>query len=726
MRKLYFFYFVWLCIGFSLACKAQTPTDSINEVDLGDAVVTAHGRSHRLSLDVGHKEVLSLAGIQKMACCTVAESFQNSASVSTGYSDAVSGTRQIRMLGLAGVYTQLLDESRPIMRGLGQPYALTYTPGDWLTGISVSKGAASVVAGHDALTGQINMEHRKPTDDERLHIGFYFNDMLRPELNLASAIPLWKDKSLSTIVLVHGAADTEWREMSAMDRNKDGFRDQPRTRDFFAANKWLYVAPNGLQLRWGGKVGLDSRLGGNTHFDGSEAMRLKMQTDWDKPSTLYGSNISNLSANAYVKMALPVGRTISNTTATSSVRSNVAFVADFDHFGTNAYFGLNEYRAEENSVMLSAIYNHYFTASTSAAFGLQSRLAAYNEKLQNRTPWLTPLQDTERDFFLRRRENELGSYAELTLHPSRPLTLIVGVRGDYNYYFNTCHFTPRGHLKWDIGSRTTLRASAGLGYRTANVLADNLGILATGRQLAFLGQSLGSPAPRYGAADFKAFNRQEKALTWGISLLQKFSLFGDDNASIAADFFRTRFLRSVIADQEYAPEYIYIYSTDALAYSNSWQADFNWTPLERFDVLCTFRYTQSRHTLNRPNGPPLRIDRALQSRYKGLLNLQYATRFRRWVFDATAQLNGPARIPTLTGNLADSSDSPAFVQLYAQITHKIDRFDLYAGCENIADYRQKNPIQSADAPFSATFNSLNVWGPLMGRTFYVGLRFNLY
>lgn len=84
-------------------------------------------------------EVISAAGLCKMACCNLAESFENSASVTVGYSDAVTGARQIRLLGLSGVYTQMLDENRPVMRGLAAPFGLSYVPGQWLESIQIKK-----------------------------------------------------------------------------------------------------------------------------------------------------------------------------------------------------------------------------------------------------------------------------------------------------------------------------------------------------------------------------------------------------------------------------------------------------------------------------------------------------------------------------------------------------------------------------------------------------------
>ena len=204
-------------------------------------------------------EMISFAGLCKMACCNLAESFENSASVTVGYSDAISGARQIKMLGLAGTYTQILDENRPIMRGLSAPYGLSYTPGMWLNSIQVSKGVASVTAGHEAITGQINLEYRKPTDSERLFVNLYLDDELRPEANITTAFPVSRDGKLTSIILLHGSADTDVR---TMDHNHDGFRDLPRTDQINVANKWLYAADNGMQVRWGWKFVQENRLGG--------------------------------------------------------------------------------------------------------------------------------------------------------------------------------------------------------------------------------------------------------------------------------------------------------------------------------------------------------------------------------------------------------------------------------------------------------------------------------
>lgn len=665
-------------------------------------------------------EMISFAGLCKMACCNLAESFENSASVTVGYSDAISGARQIKMLGLAGTYTQILDENRAIMRGLSAPYGLSYTPGMWLNSIQVSKGVASVTAGHDAITGQINLEHRKPTDEERLFVNLYLDDELRPEINLSSAFPLTPDKRLSTVILFHGSADTDLREM---DHNHDLFRDQPETNLLSLSNRWLYQAENGAQLRWGFKLLQENRLGGMMDYEDKDAERERMYTDWDWQSKgvampAYGSHIRNREAGAYFKVGVPVGAAIYDEEAQEEKRSSVALTADFDHYDEAAYFGLNDYGGSENILSLNLAYNHHFTPRSSMMLGVQGFHSSINEQLDNLTPWIA--ERPEAAYLFDREEQEVGAYFEYTYAIKDKLSIVAGLRGDHNTFYDRTFVTPRGHIRWNITPRTTLRGSAGLGYRSTNILTDNIGILTTGRAIIF--NDGRTDAKRW----FEAFDRMEEALTLGGSLTHTFSLLGVENATLSFDYFRTEFDNAVVVDQEWDATHINIYNTDGRSYTDTYQVDFSWTPAERLDIFATFRYTDSQMTIRRPDGTTASVERPLVNRYKTLINIQYATNFRRWVFDATAQLNGAARIPTQTGVLADDSYSPEYPMFYAQVTHKVGKFDLYVGCENIADYRQEVPIMNASNPYSTAFNSMNIWGPLMGRKFYFGLRFNLY
>lgn len=662
-------------------------------------------------------ETISFAGLCKMACCNLAESFENSASVTVGYSDAISGARQIKMLGLAGTYTQILDENRAIMRGLSAPYGLSYTPGMWLNSIQVSKGISSVTAGHEAITGQINLEHRKPTDDERLFLNVYFDSELKPEVNLSSAIPVTADKRLSTVILAHGSMDTK-----SYDHNHDGFRDLPLSRQFDIANRWLYQADNGMQVRWGVKYINDYRLGGQMNYRKSMKDEMLHWIDESQPDHYnhnrpYGSEVKNEEVNAYFKLGMPVGKSVFDKDEQDEMRSNFAVVVDFDHFNEDAYFGaFNDYSGRQNMLNANAMYVHYFTYRSSLISGISTSSRWVDENLMQN---LGVIQDWQglipenKVLDSKRLEPEIGAYMEYTYSIKDKLSVVAGLRYDYNFYFRKNMITPRAHVKWNITPTTVFRASAGLGYRPTDVITDNIGILATGHQI-------------YGVPQhYRDLNRMETALTAGGSLTQTISTINHNDMTISFDYFRTQLFHSVIVDQEYIYGATFIYDTNKKSFTNSYQVDLTWTPIERFDIFATFRYTDSKYTVRREGGGYELVERPLVNRFKTLLNLQYATRMRKWTFDVTAQLNGRSRIPKTEPDIP-SAYSPVYPMFYAQVSRRIKHWDIYIGCENIGNYTQKHPILNADNPYSWYFNSSLIWGPLMGRKFYIGVRFNLY
>ena len=686
-------------------------------VDIDEVVVEGQQRgNYAKSGGITRQEQISFAGLCKMACCSLAESFENSASVTVGYSDAISGARQIKMLGLAGTYTQILDENRPIMQGAGAAYGLSYTPGMWLNSIQVSKGVASVTAGHEAITGQINLEHRKPTDDERFFLNLYFDSELRPEINVSSAIPLLPDKSLSTVIMAHGSLDTAQHDM-----NGDGFSDMPKANQINVANKWLWQNADGIQLRWGWKVVNENRLGGQLGY------KKDMYEDMvaDPFNSLYGSKIHNRNINAYAKLGIPVGyeRTFTGDPA-DAVQNNVAMILDYDNYLTDSYFGLNKVDVVENALRYNITYAHYFTQRSS----LNAGASAYMRMMDNNylQPAIAGGAPAEAWSFIGKSTLvEPGLFAEYTYQIEDKFSLVVGLRGDYSMiegdYYNDVKgkllVTPRSHIRWSITPRTTLRASAGMGYRRQNLVTDNIWMMTTSRHIKFAGLE----------------DDMEAAATFGGSLSQTFRLAQDDMATISFDYFRTQFFNTMVFDQETADNSILIYNSDGKSFTDNYQIDFNWTPFRGFDLFATFRYTNAKMTVER-DGEQILVERPLTSRYKGLINIQYAV--RRWVFDATAQLNGPVRLPELDGDLLKATEnpnlSPIYPMFFAQVSYKISNLTLYLGCENIANYVQGHkghgqaPILGSEAPFKEGFNSSAVWGPLMGRKFYIGLRLNLY
>ncbi len=623
-------------------------------------------------------EMISYAGLCKMACCNLAESFENSATVTVGFSDAVSGTKQIRMLGLAGIYTQMLDESRPIMRGLSATYGLGYTPGMWLEGIQVSKGTSSVINGYDAITGQINLEYRKPTSEDKLFVNGFFSSELRGELNIAATIK--PTEKLNGIVLGHVSSDFE-----RMDMNDDGFADVPQTLQGNVATRWMYMFNNGAQLRTGVRFLWEERLGGQMNFD--------RNTDRND-TTKYGSYTTNHNFNAYAKLGVPFG---------DNPKNSVALVADYTLHEQNSYFGQKAYDGTEQSTYVNGLVQLGFGDLHSATFGLGIRADFYDESYSFGS---RPVQNY--DYLLHKNEYVGGIFGEYTFHVDNKFSAIAGLRLDQNNLYGTL-VTPRVHFKYNISETLIARASAGRGMHSPNVITDNIWIMANQREI------VAQEKPK-----------MEDAWTFGVSLAKYFKVDDVEWASITADVFRTQFSNQLIVDQEVSNNQIWIYNLNGTSYANNYQIDVAVEPITRLNIFATFRYSDTKVDLKEMGF----VNKPLVDNFKGLLNVSYATKFNKWMFDVTAQLNGQSRLPSDQYVQYDSKYeykeySPIYPMFFAQVTKRFKSLDVYAGCENIANYMQDNPIISASNPANDDFNASVVWGPLVGRKFYVGFRWTL-
>ncbi len=647
--------------------------------ELQQSVIFAKDQGNYLSKMSSLKtEVISAAGLCKMACCNLAESFENSASVTVGYSDAVTGARQIRLLGLSGIYTQMQDENRPVMRGLASPFGLSYIPGQWLESIQIAKGPSSVINGVEAITGQINMEHRKPTAEQPLFINLFLSQQLRTEANIASSLQL--NNKWSTVLLGHFSTDP-----LAHDGNKDGFRDEPNTMQFNFANRWLYYDQSGVQVRFGVKALYDNRIGGQMSY--KKGMRDTIGT------TLlpWGTDIINKGINGYFKVGVPLN---------SDNSHNIALIGDYSYHQLDSHFGLKSYGGKQNSAFLNLMYqgipneNHRFT------FGLRNQFDDFREFLTD----VTLKSSTPKQFDLSRRENSIGIYGEYTYSFGEKLTAVVDMSLDYNNLHGLL-FAPRANVKYSFTDYLVFRASGGRGFRSPNIIVDNLGMLSTGRSIT-IDNGL----------------EMEKAWTYGGNITGYLPIGYGNNSYISFDFFRTDFQNQIIADQERDWSKVWLYNLTGRSFTNTYQLDFSIDPIERFNILFTFRYTDARVTLADKG----LVERPLTSRFKGVINLQYATRMNLWTFDLTAQLNGPSRLPDFAVTEGGKSMSPIYPILYAQVTRKFKGFDVYIGGENLTNYKQKNPIIDAANPYSDEFNASVIWGPLMGIKVYAGMRFTLW
>jgi outer membrane receptor protein involved in Fe transport len=631
------------------------------------------------SLATQKTDMITKTGLLKMACCTLAESFENSATVTVGFTDAVSGAKQVQLLGLAGVYSQMMAENIPTMRGLASTYGWNYTPGQWLEAIHISKGASSVTNGYESVSGQINLEYKKPEQTEDLFINLFGSDDRMFEGNVTAATRVGR-KNLSTGLMLHGAVE-DW----AHDHNHDGFMDMPRRRIVNAYNRWSYYSDNGR---------MESRTG--VRFLDEERMGGQMAGHAAHGGEPYRTDITNRNLTVENKTGFAVGR---------REGQSVGIITSFTNHEQHSAFGLKRFGGTQNSfyanVLLSSSLDrdgrHAYTAG--ASFAHDAYRTAYEDRSE-----LTLTPATRLD----RRESVAGAFAQYTLTAGDRFTLIAGARGDYNDPYGWL-FTPRANVRYAPARAVVLRASAGRGFRSANVIAENIGLMASSRRF-----DVGSIA----SLDI------ERAWNLGGNTTFYIPIWSGRTATLSLDWFHTRFQNQAVVDMERDPSQVFFYNLDGRSTADVWQADLNLQPLEGFELMAALRYNDTRITYS-DGGRRHTVEKPLMSRYRGLVNLSYATRFRKWVFDATVQVNGPARLPSLGGYDALAEYSPVFPVWFAQATRNTKRFDVYVGVENIFDFTQHAPIIGADDPFGEGFDSSRVWGPITGRRIYAGIRLRI-
>ena len=636
------------------------------------AVHVGHQKGNYLSkIKPMRVEVITSDGLHKMACCNVAESFENSASVTVGYSDAVTGARQIRLLGLSGIYTQMLDESRPVMRGLAAPFGLTYMPGQWLESIQIAKGSASVVSGIESMTGQINMEHRKPTDEKPLFLSLNAMSDYRLTGDVASSLQL-ADR-LSTVLLGH--LD---KNFQAMDMNGDGFMDDPLVTQVNLANRWFYNGDH-IKLRWGVNVVSDARNGGQPAYD-------RHSYSIGQP---WGSDIGNSLLNAYFKIGIPLRDDHS---------SSIGIVTDYTWQEMDASFGSATYLARQKSAFVNLLYRNQINEQHDFTVGASGVFDNYDESLQRQVAAGTTAYDALTVL------SDVAVYGEYTFHAHQMFTAVAGVSANYYGPAYGFRISPRMTFKFQPWEQLVFRFNGGRGIRAAMPLTDNIGVFSTGKIWSGIYDS----------------HLLEDAWTYGGNATFYLNIGADPgNSYFSIDFFRTQFGQQLIVDYEKAENQIAFYASDgAPSYTNTFQADFAVEPIERFTVNLTARYTDAKVQLATLG----LVERAMTPRFKGVLNLQYKTNLSKWIFDFTAALNGSSRAYGFMN--MEGGRTPVYPMLYAQITRRFKGIDLYLGGENLTGFIQKKVILGT--PETPSFDASAVWGPLMGLRINAGLRLTIW
>ncbi len=657
---------------------------------LEEAVATAR-QSGLQRLSQIKTEAIGTSGIHKMACCNLAESFENTASVSVGYSDAITGARQIKLLGLSGVYTQMQDEKIPVMRALSSTFGFNYVPGQWLESIYIAKGPSSVANDAGGISGQINLEHRKPTSQTPLFVNLYGSSDNMYDATVGSALQI--NERLSTVLMTYASNSN-----SMMDHNGDGFRDDPKARQLNLTNRWLYLSPAGVEVRAGFKVVDDNRLGGQMSYTREMAS--------DVAPAAWGSLIKNRLYNAYIKVGIPLN---------SDMTKSIAVIGSLNRYTSDAGFGVNTYDGTQNSRFINLIYHSDYNEHNSLEIALTHSADFVNEDYERRAYGLAIAGEPLK---INRDERETGLMGEYT-YKNDKFTLVAGTRLTFNNYYLRLLPVPRLTLKYSITPDLVVRGSAGIATHSPYAFADNYGVFSSNRRILYLPHS--SDHSTELAMDLEVAGTCGGNITWYLP-------FGEEDASyLSVEYFRTDFSNQLYADMEWGPNTTMFYMTRSA--TQTVQADFSADINEHFNALLTFRYTDPKVQKKVKAGDEWlkeSVVRPMTGLYKGLINLQYKSNMSRWIVDFTAQINGPMRLPQFAAEAWDMEYSTVYPMLYLQVTRKLPGLDIYGGVENITGFRQKEAIVGADDPFGADFDASAIWGPLMGRKFYLGLRYTLW
>ncbi len=651
-----------------LAAKAQTydtDTAAVKERTLQQTQVTARRKSVSRSQGPENSLVMQRTELFKAACCNLGESFTTNPSVDVSYADAATGAKQIKLLGLAGNYVQMLTENIPDLRGAASPYSLGYVPGPWMQSIQVSKGSASVKNGYESITGQINVEYLKPQGERAIEANLFGDTKSRIEANFAGNMH-FKDNRLSTSLLAH------YEDAFAHhDEDGDGFMDKPNVRQFNAMNRWAWVSDR--YIFQATVSGLSERREG-----GQTAHTAHTSTD------LYAIGVETTRLTAFAKNAFILN---------PEKGTNLALMLSGNFHDADATYGKRLYDVTQRTGYASLLFETNFTPHHSLSAGLSLNHDYYNQALRLvHDTDLLPLHNRE-------RETVPGAYAQYTYNLNDKLVLMAGLRADHSSLYGT-FVTPRFHAKFAPNRLFSLRLSAGKGYRTVHALAEMNYLLASNRKL-----SVGSLG-------------QEEAWNYGASLNFKIPL-GGHILDLNGDYYFTNFNEQAVIDYDTDNSHIYIHSLQGgRSYSHTVQADATYSPVRGLTLTAAYRYNLVRQT----TGGILR-EKPFTSRYKGLLTASYKTPLELWQFDVTAQLNGGGRL-VANGEEGAAAEFPAYGQLNAQITRWFRHFSIYIGGENLTNYKQRNPILHAHHPWSDKFDATQVWGPVHGAMGYAGIRIN--
>lgn len=636
--------------------------------DLDEVVVSQRKKSSQLSF-LSTQNVLNVSSeeLLKAACCNLSESFETNPAIDVNFDNALTGVKQVKMMGLPSPYLLFTEENIPIIRGASQVYGLSFTPGTWIESLQITKGAGSVINGYESMTGQINAELKKPLTSERMFLNLFRSLEGRNELNFHTKSTL--SSKLSANVFIHYNERSE-----KFDKNNDGFLDMPLSEQVNILSRFQYLdSENGWVSFFNFRFLQDDKIFGQADF---------VPESHKNKTSIWGSEIAT---NRY-ESSLKIGYVFPDL----PYQSFGAQLAYSDH-SQESYFGLRTYDIRHKSGFANLLFNSIL-GNTLHKFktGIQFAYDAYDELIETQ--------------ITNRIDRSVGAFFEYSYDSLERLNMVLGLRFDYHNNIGS-FLTPRAHFRYAFSETSSLRFSVGSGRRVAAAFAENQKLFGSGRIIQ---------TPKIQSFDFGL--APEHAWNYGVSFLKGFQI-GSVSFNVNADLYRTEFVNQVVVDWETIGQ-ISFYNLSGESYANSFQMGLDTRLFRILDARFAYKYYDVQ--LDYSSG---RMQKPLQPKQRYFMNLGYIG--NKWRMDMTYHHTGTQRIPP-TVLSPNGFESDTFGLVNAQLTYiPKTNFEIYMGAENLNNQRQARPILSADQPFSSSFDSSLVYAPVFGPMMYVGLRFNL-
>ena len=472
--------------------------------------------------------------------------------------------------------------------------------------------------------------------------------------------------------MLHGSA-----VQREMDNNDDSFMDQPLVKQVNLYSRWRYHSGEKLEGQFGFKFISEQRDGGQTAFDKA--------SDYGTTNH-YGMQINTNRAEIYTKTGLVYY---------DKPNKSMGIQSDWVFHNVKSFIGLRNYNATQKSGYINYVFQNEINScdhkfKTGASILIDDFNEAFDDpfsKYKRNITYIIP-----------------GIFGEYNYNPDDKFTLIAGMRLDYSNEYSW-FYTPRLHAKLNLTENAIVRVSAGKSYRTANVIADNFGMLASSRIL-MIEENLD----------------QEEGYNYGANFTYKFKMNKRD-ATFSFDLYRTDFVNQIVVDAVSIDSLIQIYNLHGQSFAQSAAVSLDYEIIDNLTIRLAYKFDDVNVTFQKGLQ-----EKPLIARNKALFNIAYEFANEKWRIDFTTQWNGKKKLVYQSYGLPEMNDkkySPDFFIINTQVTKVFRKFELYAGGENITNYMQDDPIISAQNPFDKSFDATQIWGPIMGARVYVGFRMNI-